>query len=176
MPVFHFLAGGTFNCICMKNIVRHLVSLILPFTVVVVIPFMIEQHGRMVFGFFSSAGILCILSGLFVLIRSILNFANPGKGTLAPWSPPRHLVVSGFYRYVRNPMILAVVAILAGEAILLHSRNIALWAFIFFIINHLFFVLYEEPCLERRFGERYLEYKKHVGRWWPKIKPYKPEY
>jgi protein-S-isoprenylcysteine O-methyltransferase Ste14 len=79
------------------------------------------------------------------------------------------------YRFVRNPMILGVLTVLAGEAIVLMSRNILFWAIIFFIMNNLWFVLFEEPDLEKRFGEEYKEYKRNVPRWIPRTRPYTPD-
>ena len=98
---------------------------------------------------------------------TIFRFITIGKGTLAPWFPTGKLVVTGLYKYVRNPMIIGVLMVLPGEAIAVLSLSILLWMFIFFLINHLFFLLYEEPNLEKRFGEEYSSYKKRVPRWIP---------
>ncbi len=95
---------------------------------------------------------------------------NIGDGTLAPWSPTKKLVTTGLYAYVRNPMILGVITVLAGESISVLSFKIFLWLCIFFIVNNLFFVIYEEPNLEKRFGDHYREYKNKVPRWIPKLK------
>jgi protein-S-isoprenylcysteine O-methyltransferase Ste14 len=109
------------------------------------------------------------------MIQTISSFIKIGKGTLAPWSPPRRLIICGMYGYVRNPMILGVLTILIGETISILSLNIFIWAIVFFIINNVFFFAYEEPNLEKKFGDEYKEYKKNVPRWLPRFKPYKPE-
>ena len=99
-------------------------------------------------------------------------FVRIGKGTLAPWDPPRRLVVEGPYGYVRNPMITAVLAVLLGEAALFGSPGLLVWFALFIAINFAFFVLYEEPSLERKFGEEYREYKRRVPRWVPRRMPW----
>jgi protein-S-isoprenylcysteine O-methyltransferase Ste14 len=106
---------------------------------------------------------------------TISTFIKIGKGTLAPWSPPEKLIVGGMYGYVRNPMIMGVLTVLTGESIAILSFNIFIWTVIFFIINNILFVLYEEPNLEKRFGNEYREYKNNVPRWIPRLKPFKPE-
>ncbi|MEJ0031461.1 MAG: isoprenylcysteine carboxylmethyltransferase family protein [Bacteroidota bacterium] len=82
------------------------------------------------------------------------------------------LVIIGPYRYVRNPMISGVFFILIGESLVLHSTSILEWAGLFFLINTTYFILSEEPSLEDRFGEDYRQYKKHVGRWIPRLRAY----
>jgi protein-S-isoprenylcysteine O-methyltransferase Ste14 len=89
-----------------------------------------------------------------------------------PWDPTRKLVVAGVYRYVRNPMILSVIMIEAGESFLFGSICLGLTALLFFVINHVYFILSEEPGLEKRFGLEYVEYKKNVPRWIPRLKPW----
>ena len=97
------------------------------------------------------------------------SLARIGRGTLAPWDPTRQLVAAGPYRHVRNPMISAVLAVLIGEALVFASASLGLYAAIFFAINWLYFVLHEEPGLERRFGESYRRYKRAVPRWLPRF-------
>jgi protein-S-isoprenylcysteine O-methyltransferase Ste14 len=92
-----------------------------------------------------------------------------GKGTLAPWNPTQNLVIEGPYKYVRNPMISGVFFILISEALFFSSANILLWAVLFFLINTVYFILKEEPDLEKRFGDAYRQYKKDVPRWLPKM-------
>jgi protein-S-isoprenylcysteine O-methyltransferase Ste14 len=112
-------------------------------------------------------GLALIAAGFSLWIWTVRLFARVGKGTLAPWDPTRKLVVEGPYRRVRNPMISAVTATLAGEAALFGSPALVAWASGFVAVNHLWFVLYEEPQLERRFGEDYRAYKRAVPRWLP---------
>lgn len=159
----------------MKNVLRHLFSFILPFTVLIIVPLYIEKkilfHNILV----TLTGCLVIASGLVIMTLTIYRFATIGQGTLAPWSPTKKLVISGLYRYVRNPMILGVFIILIGESLALLSVRILEWAVIFLLINTTYFLVYEEPGLEERFGDEYLEYKKHVRRWIPRLTPYIPD-
>ena len=159
----------------MKNLIKHLVSLILPVTVLIIVPFLIEKHIFVRSRFSLYLGLIPVLAGLTIMIITIFSFATVGKGTLAPWNPTRKLVIFGLYRYVRNPMILGVLIVLTGESLILLSLNILIWAIVFFIINTLDFMFSEEPGLEKRFGEEYLEYRKNVRRWIPRLKPYNPD-
>jgi protein-S-isoprenylcysteine O-methyltransferase Ste14 len=109
------------------------------------------------------------------MILTISTFIKIGKGTLAPWSPTRQLIIGGMYGYVRNPMIMGVLTVLIGESISTLSLNIFIWAIAFFIINNIWYLVYEEPNLEKKFGNEYIKYKKNVRRWIPKVEPYKPE-
>ncbi len=97
----------------------------------------------------------------------ILTFALLGRGTPAPFDPPRRLVVRGPYRYVRNPMYLGAGLALAGAALFYETG--VLWAYAggFLVLTHLLVVLYEEPTLRRTFGEDYETYCRQVRRWWP---------
>ena len=93
-------------------------------------------------------------------------------GTLAPWDPPRHLVVEGPYRLVRHPMISGVLWVLIGEAALLGSVPLALWAAGFLLVNALYLPLVEEPRLVRRFGPEYERFCRAVPRWLPRRRPW----
>lgn len=115
-------------------------------------------------------GGLVIVAGLALVTWCISLFVRVGKGTLAPWDPTSNLVAVGPYRYTRNPMITGVATILSGEAVLFGSWRLALWALTFMLFNHVYFQLIEEPGLERRFGESYLDYKRAVPRWIPRIR------
>jgi len=117
-------------------------------------------------------GALLMGTGLYYLSITIWLFINIGRGTLAPWSPTRKLVVIGPYRYVRNPMISGVLMTLLGESVVFGSIGIFIWFLLFFIVNHIYFIYSEEPGLERRFGQEYLVYKKNVPRWIPRLKPW----
>jgi protein-S-isoprenylcysteine O-methyltransferase Ste14 len=167
----------------MLTLLRHLLAIaILPLTVTVVVPVWIA--GR--YGITPSlgtpggalllqgAGLGVLMVGLLLFLSSLRRFAVEGKGTLAPWDPPRRLVVDGPYRYVRNPMISGVLFVLAGEALLLRSRPHALWALVFLGINLVYIPLLEEPFLRLRFGEAYREYCKHVPRVFPRLRPWSP--
>ena len=118
-------------------------------------------------------GLLIGSIGLGLSLWTVRIFKKFGEGTPAPWNPPKKLVVRGPYRCVRNPMICGVLLILLAEAILLQSWPIAFWLVVFFMGNSIYFALIEEKDLENRFGDDYLEYKSHVRRWIPRIRPWK---
>ena len=117
----------------------------------------------------ASGGIL-IMVGLYIIWITVSLFTDYGKGTPAPYSPPKVLVAIGIYRYVRNPMMIGVWCVLIGEASLFMSIGILIWFLIFFIASILFVTLWEEGNLESRFGESYCEYKRHVPRRIPRIR------
>lgn len=115
------------------------------------------------------AGLLLIGLGTALLTLCIWEFARRGRGTLAPVDPPRKLVVSGLYRYVRNPMYLSVTSIVLGEAILTQSRALLLYWGAWFLVVNVFVIGYEEPTLRRQFGASYEQYTRRVGRWLPRL-------
>ena len=120
----------------------------------------------------SVASGLLILVGVTVLLRCVWDFFARGKGTLAPIDPPRHLVVSGLYRYTRNPMYNGVLAVLLGQAWLFGSTSVLTYALFVLVAFHLFVVLYEEPVLESQFQESYVAYRRAVPRWGFTTHPY----
>jgi protein-S-isoprenylcysteine O-methyltransferase Ste14 len=122
----------------------------------------------------AATGLTLTTLGLFLAAGAIRRFSTEGKGTLAPWDPPRRLVVRGTYRYVRNPMISGVLSILAGEAIFFGSMPIFEWFVFFAVLNAIYIPLIEEPMLVGRFGHDYLSYQKHVPRWLPRLTPWNP--
>jgi protein-S-isoprenylcysteine O-methyltransferase Ste14 len=117
-------------------------------------------------------GITLMLSGMILFLYTVILFNNVGKGTLAPWSPKQKLVVSGPYRYCRNPMITGVFFILLGETLFFRSTPILIWSGVFFIINTLYFIISEEPKLLAKFGDEYRAYSVNVPRWIPRLRPY----
>jgi protein-S-isoprenylcysteine O-methyltransferase Ste14 len=119
------------------------------------------------FGAPQVAGTIVGAAGAAVAIWCILTFALLGRGTPAPFDPPRRLVVRGPYRYVRNPMYLGAGLALAGAALFYETG--VLWAYAggFLALTHLLVVLYEEPTLRQTFGEDYETYCRNVRRWWP---------
>ena len=108
--------------------------------------------------------------GAALLTACIVEFAQRGRGTLSPVDPPRQLVVRGLYRYVRNPMYLAVTMILLGEALLLGSSDLVIYWAAFFLAANLFIIGYEEPYLRRHFGASYADYTRRVRRWIPRFR------
>lgn len=114
------------------------------------------------------AGALFGASGGALALTCIFTFVFAGRGTPAPFDPPRRLVVQGPYRLVRNPMYLGAGLALAGAALFYRSLRLLGYAGAFLLITHLFVVLYEEPALRRAFDGDYEAYCRRVGRWWPK--------
>jgi protein-S-isoprenylcysteine O-methyltransferase Ste14 len=161
---------------------RHAVAIVLlPGTVTIVVPTVLTaaEGARPGWGLdgiwqaaLVAAGLALIGLGLVLAVWTFLLFARIGKGTPAPWDPPRRLVVHGPYRHVRNPMISAVAAILLGEAAALGRASLVVWLALFVGLNHIYFVLVEEPSLIRRFGDDYRAYKLGVPRWVPRRTPY----
>jgi protein-S-isoprenylcysteine O-methyltransferase Ste14 len=163
---------------------RHLLSIAaLPFIVAVVVPVWLARTNNISLAVGTTAlpiiaqiaGLLLVALGLLLFAASLRRFATEGKGTLAPWDPPRRLVLRGPYRYVRNPMISGVLFILFGEALFLFSRPHLSWALIFLAANAVWIPLFEEWDLRRRFGDSYVEYCRHVRRFIPRLRPWEPE-
>ena len=156
--------------------------LILPGTVLVVVPGIILLTTRDVhvgWGFSGAAAAAPIAVGaVLVAAGAALGawtgrlFATRGQGTPAPWNPPQRLVVAGPYRHVRNPMITGAATAVLGEAVLLGSLWLLGWWAVFLVGNHFYFMLSEEPALQRRFGEDYRLYKRNVPRWIPRPTPW----
>lgn len=167
----------------MLTFLRHTLSiLLLPFMVVVVVPswllhsFAVSDSRWAGPSWWSwvgwMLGVFLVLAGLGLFVWCVSLFARVGQGTLAPWDPTQKLVAVGPYRHVRNPMISGVALMLTGQAVFWGSWIVGLWAGIFVLINHTYFLLSEEPGLERRFGESYRTYKAHVPRWIPRLRPW----
>ena len=162
-----------FESLPVHSILKHLFSFILPLTVLVFIPFAIQSSFVITADIEFAVGALLAVAGLILLAVTASMVIRFGGGTIAPWNPTRKLVVSGLYLHVRNPMIIGVLTVLLGESLIFHSVQIFTWLIVFFIINNIYFVLSEEPGLTKRFGEEYLEYKRNVPRWIPKLRPWK---
>jgi protein-S-isoprenylcysteine O-methyltransferase Ste14 len=119
-------------------------------------------------------GGVLVAAGLACLLESFARFALVGLGTPAPVAPTETLVVSGLYRYVRNPMYLAVLGLVAGQGLLLGTTPVLRYAAILAVLFHLFVLAYEEPTLARQFGASYAAYRAGVRRWWPRVTPWRP--
>lgn len=104
-------------------------------------------------------------AGTLLLAACIREFYVAGRGTLAPWSPPQDLVTSGPYHWMRNPMYLGVIAILAGWAVGYASRGLVLYALAMPVVFHLRVIWFEEPWLAKSFGPAWEAYRQRVGRW-----------
>ena len=107
------------------------------------------------------------LAGALLTLWCVATFVARGRGTPAPFDPPREFVATGPYRYVRNPMYIGGFGVLLGAGLALRSLSITGLSFLFLLLAHLFVLLYEEPSLNRRFGDSYLHYKSSVHRWVP---------
>ena len=116
-------------------------------------------------------GAVAILGGITVLLDAFIRFAR-ADGTPAPVAPTAHLVVVGPYRYVRNPMYLAVLAIIVGQALLFGSWGALIYAGVVLLAVTLFVRSYEEPTLELEYGEEYREYRRNVRGWIPRVRPW----
>lgn len=151
---------------------RHILAvLLLPFAATVLIPaslLSLFDAGQPA-PWLQAAGVLVFAAGFSLFAWCVVLFVRVGRGTLAPWDPTTALVAIGPYRYVRNPMISGVAAILLGQALYFGSAALLLWCAAFVALNHVYFVNSEEPGLAQRFGDSYRHYKASVPRWLPRI-------
>jgi protein-S-isoprenylcysteine O-methyltransferase Ste14 len=108
--------------------------------------------------------------GAVILLWSFWNFLKEGRGTPAPIDPPKELVATGFYRFVRNPMYVAVLSIVIGHFLWFGYWNLLIYAIVIFFAFNSFVAYYEEPTLKRKFGAAYEEYLKRVPRWFPRFR------
>jgi protein-S-isoprenylcysteine O-methyltransferase Ste14 len=113
-------------------------------------------------------GAALVAAGTAVVVDSFARFALQGRGTPAPVAPPQDLVVTGLYRYVRNPMYVGVVAAILGQVLIFGDPRLLVYAATVAAVFHSWVVLYEEPRLALRFGESYHRYRAGVRRWWPR--------
>jgi protein-S-isoprenylcysteine O-methyltransferase Ste14 len=120
-------------------------------------------------------GAIMILAGVPELVDAFARFALQGLGTPAPIAPPRNLVVTGLYRYVRNPIYVAVVAIILGQAVLMGDWRLIVYSALLWLAFHVFVVAYEEPTLEQAFGREYEAFRAAVPRWIPRMTPWRSE-
>jgi len=122
----------------------------------------------------SVPAVVLVLFGFSILLLCVWEFFVHGKGTLAPFDPPKHLVVGNLYRFTRNPMYNGVLAALVGEAWLFRSTALLEYAATVFVMFHVFVVAYEEPALASQFGESYRVYRGAVPRWGFVLRPFTP--
>jgi protein-S-isoprenylcysteine O-methyltransferase Ste14 len=119
-------------------------------------------------------GAILIVAGVAVLLNAFARFVLEGGGTPAPVAPTERLVVGGLYRYVRNPMYVAVTTTIVGQALLLGRPGLLVYAGLFWLTVAAFVHGYEEPTLSERYGEQYAEYRRAVPAWWPRLRPWSP--
>ncbi len=146
-------------------------SVFVPGSVTVLVPYLLLSSGIELFpvtlSSFRYAGIIPISLGALLYLWCAWDFTFVGKGTPAPFDPPKEIVLRGLYRFVRNPMYVAVMLVLIGEVMFFESAVILIYASIVFLSFHLWVVYYEEPTLRRKFGESFEQYCQKVSRWIP---------
>ena len=155
----------------MRLVLKNLLfAILLPGTVTIWIPCWILYDARAAIHWNQSRwpALLPFVMGLGILLRCIWDFAVAGRGTLAPIDPPKHLVVQGLYRYVRNPMYIGVLLVVLSEAWLFRSGALLVEAAVAFVVIHTFVLVYEEPHLRKQFGHSYATYCQSVSRWLPR--------
>ena len=150
-----------------------LFTILVPGTVVVLVPrWLLHGEETLRGGWPSGAGALLFVCGALLYLWCAWNFAVRGRGTPAPVDPPRELVVTGPYRYVRNPMYLGVLAMVVGEAAMLRAGVLLGYAGALLLAFHLFVTTYEEPILRKTFGASHERYSASVPRWLPRLRPW----
>jgi protein-S-isoprenylcysteine O-methyltransferase Ste14 len=148
-----------------------LFTILVPGTELVLLPLAVVLLGlgpHLELGPARYAGLVPLLAGLVMILRCFADFVRGGRGTPAPYDPPRELVVAGLYRHVRNPQYVGVVLVVVGEALLTGRVVLFGYAALLAIGYHLFVRYYEEPTLGRLFGEPYARYREAVPRWLPR--------
>jgi protein-S-isoprenylcysteine O-methyltransferase Ste14 len=141
-----------------------LAFLALPGVVAFLVPWLLLDRGFEDRAFHPS-GLVLLAPGLVLLMWCVAAFYFRGRGTLAPWDPPRALVATGPYRVSRNPMYVAVVLVLSGWALAFRARPLVIYAAVVAVAFHLRVVCGEEPWLARQYGDEWIRYKARVPRW-----------
>ena len=119
-------------------------------------------------------GGLLVVAGTVVVVAAFVQFVREGRGTPAPVAPTQELVIGGLYRYVRNPMYVAVASMIAGQAVVFRSVALLVWLGVFLVAVVSFVTWYEEPTLRRTYGESFDRYRRGVPGWWPRLRPWRP--
>ncbi len=159
--------GTSFNAVLFLRALAAL--LVLPGTFAGIIPALVVSADRSR-GDGHLIGMAPLVVGVIILLWCVRDFYVAGKGTLAPWDPPKHLVVIGLYRFVRNPMYVGLLLLLIGWALLAGSLLLGGYTLFFVIAFHLRVVLYEEPRLKKQFPEDWPAYSAAVPRWLPRLR------
>jgi protein-S-isoprenylcysteine O-methyltransferase Ste14 len=147
-----------------------LFTILVPGSVLVLIPYWIMGgFPKPTGGPLTWLGIITILAGAAVYFRCAWEFAVRGLGTPAPIAPTKFLVTTALHRYVRNPMYIGVFGVLLGETATFRAVVLLMYAAFSFAAAYLFVIFYEEPTLQRQFGESYEQYRRSVPRWIPKL-------
>ena len=146
-------------------------ALLIPGTVLGLVPACLLRRGwahGVELGDWRYAGLPVLIVGLALMAWCVLDFGLRGRGTPAPTDPPKRLVISGPYEWVRNPMYVGAGLVLLGEAVFWEAPRLLVYLTSFAVATHLFVVCYEEPALRRKFGEEYRRYCQRVPRWFPR--------
>jgi len=148
-------------------------SIFVPGTVTILSPYLLLSSRfdllRIHSSGFRFVGLIPLVLGVAIYIWCACEFTFTGKGTPAPFDPPKELVIKGPYQYVRNPMYVFMALALTGEAIFFGAPVLVLFAAIAVAVLHGWILVYEEPSLRRRFGESYKRYCERVRRWTPRL-------
>jgi protein-S-isoprenylcysteine O-methyltransferase Ste14 len=160
------LARGRQMVLFLKNLIF---TLLVPGTVAVYVPWRLIRDHQVIPGVGLVVGALLLAIGAGIYGWCIWDFATFGRGTPAPIDAPRHLVVRGLYRYVRNPMYLGVLTTISGFTVLFRSKEVLVYGLGTWVCFHLFVLLYEEPHLRKVFGGEYADYCERVRRWLPRF-------
>jgi protein-S-isoprenylcysteine O-methyltransferase Ste14 len=148
-----------------------LFTIFVPGTVAVLIPrWLLGGFTTLESGPVTWLGVLITLAGAAIYFRCAWEFAVRGLGTPAPIAPTKFLVTTALHRYIRNPMYIGVALVIAGQSALFRSIHLLEYAALMLLIAHIFVILYEEPTLQRQFGESYEEYRRAVPRWIPRFR------
>lgn len=162
----------------MKKIIFNIVSslvfvLLMGGTVMILIPIKLTTlNGRFTFGFGYARylGVIPVLIGISIFFFCIKDFIFKGKGTPAPYHPPKELVANGLYKFTRNPIYVGVLFVLFGEILLFESFILLFYSCLIFLIFHIFVITFEEPYLKSNFGNSYENYCNSVPRWLIRLK------
>jgi protein-S-isoprenylcysteine O-methyltransferase Ste14 len=149
----------------LKNL---LFTVVAPATVAGYVPFLMTRGRSPASGAVAMIAYLLIAVGALIYLRCVWDFLSFGRATPAPIDAPKKLVVRALYRYVRNPMYVGVLTAILGWALLFRALDLLLYGLVVFTCFHLFVTLYEEPHLQRVFGQDYDGYRARVGRWLPR--------
>ncbi|MGQ0548960.1 MAG: methyltransferase family protein [Armatimonadota bacterium] len=151
-------------------------ALLVPGTVIVIVPWRLSgwELAEPFFGWTGIRwiGLTLVIVGLPVVAQAMVRFVREGLGTPSPTFPTERLVVTGPYRYVRNPIYIGVLSMIVGQALIFGSRAVLVYALCVALAFHLFVVWYEEPTLRLRFGAEYDAYTRGVRRWRPRLAPW----
>lgn len=152
--------------------------LLVPGTIIVIVPWLLSgwKIADPFLGWTGTRwiGFALVILGVPIVAQAMVRFVREGLGTPAPLLPTERLVVTGPYRYVRNPMYIGVLSMIAGQSLICGSSAVLVYALCVAAAFHVFVLLYEEPTLRRRFGAQYESYARQVRRWRPRLTPWTP--